>query len=268
MYGRINRATVYHYWRSDSFRVQRFSNLRQDNAWRSYWRYANRATRSKSGEHPLQSRVSIADLLVRGLFERRSVRRKYAVRQLEKSRTRSIPAHFAKLALRVQRERQVCPCVAAGSFCGNQSPTSQGQADDSNPEPAVRLQCNSQASRRAFGQQQRHRILQSMEWNLFSTCLSPTDWWNVRLTCSSLVPEEWTWANVWHGPTTLQPYRASRLLHAFTKYTREDLVRSITNSKTLILAFQVVKWRYGKKRAIQLADCCCVDDFRIVRTLL
>lgn len=267
MHGRINRATVYQYWRSDSFRVQRFSNLRQGNAWRSYWRYANRATRSKSGEHPLQSRLSIADLLVRGLFARRSERRKHAVRQLEKSCTRSVPAHFAKLALRVQRERQVCPCIAAGSFCGNQSPAPQSQADDTNTHSTSQL-CNRPSNRPAPCRQRRHRIFQRMEWNLFSTFLSPTDWWNVRLTCSSLVPEEWTWANVWHGPSTLQPYRASRLLHAFTKYSLEDLVRSITNIKMLILAFQVVKWRYGKRRAIQLADCCRVDDFRIVRTLV
>ena len=218
--------------------VQTVQNKWQSRSRWSYRRHRHCGSWWKSKQIIGKPHVSVSDIVVRGLFAGRFVGRKHAVRKLEKSDTRALTAKFAKLAVRVQRQCQGGAGVQAGPVQRDQPFAPEGQGNDS----GARRSAEYTGGGPVIGGQCRHRIFQKMEWNLFGTYLSPTDWWNFRLTCKTLVPERWTWNVLWTGPKVYSTYAASRFVHALTVHPVHDVVRSITKFQTLRMAFVVMKW--------------------------
>lgn len=84
-------------------------------------------------------------------------------------------------------------------------------------------------------------------------------------------PEFWSWQNIWLGyperPVHVDAYKACRFLHALETIPIERLIKSITQPKTLIMAFRIVKWLYGNEEACAIADRCKITNFKIIRIL-
>lgn len=93
--------------------------------------------------------------------------------------------------------------------------------------------------------------------------MSPSDWWRFRLTCKSMVPEKWTWKEIWQGPS-IDPYIGCRFVHAISVYSVDDVVRSITNFEVLKAVFIVLRDR-GEAKAV--AHRCKIENLLIWRLI-
>ena len=207
-----------------------------------------------------------ADVLVRGLFARRSVGRKHALRKLEASNTRAVAKNVAESAFGVQRQREGCSGVASRFVQRDQPAAPSRSRDDAHPTTSD-TQTESDAVQidgRPVGGQRSHRIFQKMEWNLLGKYVSASDWWNFRLTCRSMVPEKWTWDVIWRGPAVFDAYAACRFVHALSANNVDDVMMSITSHRVLRMAFVILDMR-GDAR--EVACRCRIGNLTIWRSI-
>lgn len=100
---------------------------------------------------------------------------------------------------------------------------------------------------------------------MFARYLSATDWWNFRLTSKTMVPEKWTWDVLWNGPAVCDTYAASRFVHSLSVHPVEYVLKSITRTKILRMAFVVLKSLGYNVR--ELACRCNVQNLIIWRLI-
>lgn len=262
MHGRSHSKSSSSRSRSNRVCFQRVSHLRKRRTRWSHRVYRYCYPKRRNGAHPTATHLSLSDIMVRSLFTRGNRRRKPSLRQLEEGNSYSLAAHFAKLALRVQCKHESGASITSGFVCGNQSTSPPRQRNDSCGRDS-RDTSNDLLHRQSSGGKCRHRIFQKVEWNLLGKYLSPTDWWNMRLTCSDLIPEQWTWSEVWRGPPVCNPYVASRFVHALTLYPAKVIIPNIIHASIIELAFSVLVSMNGVKNAIEIATHCQIKNLRV-----
>ena len=247
MYGIVNCSRASSYWRHHPIQFQKYQNPRRGGTWWTHTQY--KAVRRRRGGSALSPNLPQFDGMVRGVSTRRTRRRKYPLRQLEKGTPSELWKNFTKLAFRRQCCKQTRSRVAHG-FVRRNKQVAQGHC--SFAKRAAVAAPHFCVSRVGGNESKTPLIFRSTHWTLVAPYLTPLELVRLSHTHKLQVPDI-CWQQTWTSGKVPCYRTACQVCYLVDKFDACMLARSILTERAAVRAF-VALWQLGHTEAcIELA---------------